>query len=120
MYNIYIYYKNIYVVTKADVKIIYEVAVFVLVLSSYFALHFSHHIYLLFVPSNMDFKDRNFGLQFARVALVDSEGNCPGVGRLSGGQLSGVNYPGKQFSRGAIVRREIIREAIVLFRFYLY
>ena len=40
MYNIYII-KYIYVVTKADVKFIYEVAVFVLVLSSYFASHFS-------------------------------------------------------------------------------
>ena len=51
--------------------------------------HQSFCIYLLFGPSNMDFEDCNFGLQFARVALVDSEGNCPGVGRLSVGQLSG-------------------------------
>ena len=65
----------------------------------------------------MDFEDRNFGLQFARVALVDSEDNCPGVRRLSGGQLSGGQLSWEAIIRMAVVRGEIIREAIVLFRF---
>ena len=82
--------------------------------------HQSFCIYLLFGPSNMDFEGYNFGLQFARVALVDSEGNCPGVGRLSGGQMSVGQLSWEAIIQGTIVRAEIIREAIVLFRFYLY
>ena len=69
--------------------------------------HQSFCIYLLFGPSNMDFGGHNFGLQFARVALVDSEGNCPGVGRLSGGNCPWVNYPGEQLSRGQLSEEKL-------------